>query len=76
VQPRLIPNAIEPRGCLAYGVPAMNEWTLVSATQIPHIVKVTLSSAVRRRLPSPFRRVKTLVRSRTATALLLDTPCS
>src|SRR5438445_1099956 len=43
VQPRLIPNAIEPRGCLAYGVPAMNEWTLVSATQIPHIVKVTLS---------------------------------
>jgi carbon-monoxide dehydrogenase large subunit len=43
VQPRLIPNAIEPRGCLAYGVPAMDEWTLVSATQIPHIVKVTLS---------------------------------
>jgi carbon-monoxide dehydrogenase large subunit len=42
-QPRLIPNAIEPRGCLAYGVPAMDEWTLVSATQIPHIVKVTLS---------------------------------
>ena len=27
-QPRLIPNAIEPRGCLAYGVPAMDEWTL------------------------------------------------
>ena len=26
-QPRLIPNAIEPRGCLAYGVPAMDEWT-------------------------------------------------
>ena len=43
VQPRLIPNAIEPRGCLAYGVPAMDEWTLVSATQIPHIAKVTLS---------------------------------
>jgi carbon-monoxide dehydrogenase large subunit len=42
-QPRLIPNAIEPRGCLAYGVPAMDEWTLVSATQIPHIAKVTLS---------------------------------
>src|SRR5919106_6887042 len=31
-QPRLIPNAIEPRGCLAYGVAAMDEWTLVSAT--------------------------------------------
>ncbi len=42
-QPRLIPNAIEPRGCLAYGVQAMDEWTLVSATQIPHIAKVTLS---------------------------------
>src|SRR5947208_7826407 len=46
VQPRLIPNAMEPRGCLAYGVPAMNEWTLVSSTQIPHIVKVTLSGVI------------------------------
>ncbi len=42
-QPRLIPNAMEPRGCLAYGIPAMGEWTLVSSTQIPHIAKVTLS---------------------------------
>ena len=42
-QPRLIPNAMEPRGCLAYGVAAMDEWTLVTATQIPHIVKVTLA---------------------------------
>ncbi|MDP9330681.1 MAG: xanthine dehydrogenase family protein molybdopterin-binding subunit [Actinomycetota bacterium] len=42
-QPRLIPNAIEPRGCLAYGIAAMGEYTLVSATQIPHIAKVTLS---------------------------------
>ena len=42
-QPRLIPNAIEPRGCLAFGVPSMGEYTLVSATQIPHIAKVTLS---------------------------------
>jgi aerobic carbon-monoxide dehydrogenase large subunit len=41
-QPRLIPNAIEGRGCLAFGVPSMGEYTLVSATQIPHIVKVTL----------------------------------
>ena len=40
VQPRLIPNAIEPRGCLAYGVPAVDECTLVTATQIPHIAKV------------------------------------
>ncbi len=43
VQPRLIPNAIEPRGCLAYGVPPVDEWTLVTATQIPHIAKVTLA---------------------------------
>jgi aerobic carbon-monoxide dehydrogenase large subunit len=42
-QPRLIPNAIEPRGCLAYGVASMGEYTLVSATQIPHIAKVTLA---------------------------------
>jgi len=42
-QPRLIPNAMEPRGCLAYGVPTMDEYTLVSSTQIPHIAKVTLS---------------------------------
>jgi carbon-monoxide dehydrogenase large subunit len=40
VQPRLIPNAIEPRGCLAYGTPASGEFTLVSATQIPHIARV------------------------------------
>jgi aerobic carbon-monoxide dehydrogenase large subunit len=45
-QPRLIPNAIEPRGCIAYGIAAMDEWTLVSATQIPHIAKVTLSGVV------------------------------
>ncbi|MCD6022957.1 MAG: xanthine dehydrogenase, molybdenum binding subunit apoprotein [Actinomycetia bacterium] len=43
VQPRLIPNAIETRGCLAYGVPPVDEWTLVTATQIPHIAKVTLA---------------------------------
>ena len=43
VQPRLIPNAIEPRGCLAQPFPAMGEFTLFSATQIPHIAKVTLS---------------------------------
>ncbi len=42
-QPRLIPNAIEPRGCIAFGIPSQGELTLVSATQIPHIVKVTLA---------------------------------
>jgi carbon-monoxide dehydrogenase large subunit len=42
-QPRLIPNAMEARGCLAYGIPAAGEYTLVSATQIPHICRVALS---------------------------------
>jgi carbon-monoxide dehydrogenase large subunit len=44
-QPRLIPNAIEPRGCLAFGITAAGEFTLVSATQIPHIARVGLSIA-------------------------------
>jgi carbon-monoxide dehydrogenase large subunit len=39
-QPRLIPNPIETRGCLAFGTPASGEYTLVSATQIPHIARV------------------------------------
>src|SRR5439155_1854323 len=43
LQPRLIPNAIEGRGCLAYGIPAAGEFTLVSSTQIPHITRVGLS---------------------------------
>jgi aerobic carbon-monoxide dehydrogenase large subunit len=43
--PRLIPNAIEPRGCLAYGIPAAGEFTLVTASQIPHIARVGLSIA-------------------------------
>jgi carbon-monoxide dehydrogenase large subunit len=42
-QPRLIPNAIEPRGCLATSIPSMGEFTLWTATQIPHIAKLTLS---------------------------------
>jgi carbon-monoxide dehydrogenase large subunit len=42
VAPRLIPNAIEPRGCMADLNPAMGEFTLYSATQIPHIARVTL----------------------------------
>jgi carbon-monoxide dehydrogenase large subunit len=45
-QPRLIPNAMEPRGCLAFGVPAMDEFTLISSTQIPHIVRATLGGVV------------------------------
>jgi carbon-monoxide dehydrogenase large subunit len=41
--PRLVPNAIEPRGVVVQPSPAMGEFTLWSATQIPHIVKITLS---------------------------------
>jgi aerobic carbon-monoxide dehydrogenase large subunit len=41
--PRLIPNAIEPRGVLVQPVPAQGEFTLWSATQIPHILRTTLS---------------------------------
>jgi carbon-monoxide dehydrogenase large subunit len=39
-QPRLIPNAMEARGCLAHGSAAAGEFTLASATQIPHIARV------------------------------------
>jgi carbon-monoxide dehydrogenase large subunit len=37
-QNRLIPNAIEPRACLAQ--PVMDELTLWSTTQVPHILRV------------------------------------
>ncbi len=40
--PRVIPNPIEPRGCLADVNPSMGEFTLYSATQIPHIARATL----------------------------------
>ncbi|HEX6677446.1 MAG TPA: molybdopterin cofactor-binding domain-containing protein [Actinomycetes bacterium] len=41
--PRLIPNAIEPRGVLVAPVPAQGEYTIYSATQIPHILKTLMS---------------------------------
>ena len=40
-QPRLIPNAIEPRGVLAQVGPT-GDLTLWSATQIPHIIRFTM----------------------------------
>jgi aerobic carbon-monoxide dehydrogenase large subunit len=40
-QPRLIPNAMEPRGVLAQAGPA-GEVTLWSATQVPHILRFTM----------------------------------
>jgi carbon-monoxide dehydrogenase large subunit len=45
-QQRLIPNAIEPRGVVAQPSPATGELTLFSATQIPHIARVTLSGVI------------------------------
>jgi carbon-monoxide dehydrogenase large subunit len=43
---RLIPTAIEPRGCLAQANPATGDLTLWSATQIPHITRVTMAAFV------------------------------
>ena len=40
-QPRLIPNAIEPRGLVAQAGPA-GEITLWAATQVPHILRFTM----------------------------------
>jgi carbon-monoxide dehydrogenase large subunit len=40
---RLIPNAIEPRGVVVQPIPAQGEYTVWSATQIPHILKVLLA---------------------------------
>ena len=37
------PNAIEPRGVLVQPVPAQGEYTVWSATQIPHILRVLLA---------------------------------
>ncbi len=43
VHPRLIANAIEPRGVVVQPTPAAGEYTVWSATQIPHILKVQLA---------------------------------
>ncbi|MGW6905037.1 xanthine dehydrogenase family protein molybdopterin-binding subunit [Streptomyces sp. NPDC054940] len=42
-QQRLIPNAMEPRAVVVTPVAASGEYTLYSATQIPHIVRVLMS---------------------------------
>jgi carbon-monoxide dehydrogenase large subunit len=42
-QNRLIPTAIEPRGVLVQPEPAQGEFTVWSATQIPHILRVLLA---------------------------------
>ncbi len=43
LQPRLIPNAIEPRGVVVQPVPAQDEYTMWSATQVPHVLKTMLA---------------------------------
>ncbi|WP_370066102.1 xanthine dehydrogenase family protein molybdopterin-binding subunit [Streptacidiphilus sp. MAP5-3] len=42
-QQRLIPNAMEPRACMVVPVPATGEYTLYSATQIPHILRIMMA---------------------------------
>jgi carbon-monoxide dehydrogenase large subunit len=42
-QQRLVPNAIEPRAVLCDTQAALGEFTLFSATQVPHIVRTTLN---------------------------------
>jgi carbon-monoxide dehydrogenase large subunit len=42
-QQRLVPSAMEPRGVLAQPLPATGELTLISSTQVPHILRTTLA---------------------------------
>jgi aerobic carbon-monoxide dehydrogenase large subunit len=42
-QQRLVPNAMEPRGVLAQYLEAQDEYTLWTATQVPHIARFWLS---------------------------------
>ncbi len=44
--PRLIPNAMEPRGVLVVPAPAQEEYVLYSATQVPHILRTTLAMSL------------------------------
>ncbi len=53
--PRLIPNAIEPRGVVVQPLPAHGEFTIWSATQIPHILKLLLGMTLN--IPEPKVRV-------------------
>jgi aerobic carbon-monoxide dehydrogenase large subunit len=43
LHPRIIPNAIEPRGIVVQPVVPQGEFTMWSATQIPHIVRTTMA---------------------------------
>jgi aerobic carbon-monoxide dehydrogenase large subunit len=43
LHPRIIPNAIEPRGIVVQPFTPQGEFTMWSATQIPHIVRTTMA---------------------------------
>jgi carbon-monoxide dehydrogenase large subunit len=43
VQQRLLPTAIEPRGVVVAPIAAADEFTVYSATQIPHVLRVMLA---------------------------------
>jgi aerobic carbon-monoxide dehydrogenase large subunit len=43
LHPRIIPNAIEPRGIVVQPAAPQGEFTMWSATQIPHIVRTTMA---------------------------------
>jgi len=45
-QPRLIPNAIEPRAVVVQPTPAAGDFTVWTTTQIPHIAKVMFALTV------------------------------
>ena len=44
VQQRLIPTAMEPRAVLADPMPATQEFTLWTSTQVPHFVRILMST--------------------------------
>jgi carbon-monoxide dehydrogenase large subunit len=46
VQQRLVPNAMEPRAVLAESIVSSGELTLTTATQIPHLLRTTLSGVL------------------------------
>ncbi|MBX5474808.1 MAG: xanthine dehydrogenase family protein molybdopterin-binding subunit [Thermoleophilia bacterium] len=45
-QNRLVPNAMEPRAVFVQTVPATGEYTIWSTTQVPHILRLTLSGVL------------------------------
>ena len=46
IQQRLIPEAMEPRGVVSVPSPMAGEYTLYSATQIPHILKIMVGATL------------------------------